>query len=96
MAVFPPPDASSLSSIPRLASKLQAYHQITPPNGGEPQLRRGLAKPIEIRVEQRGGHKSVTCVAGLEGFAIDPEKFAKDMQKKLACSGTGRHGCARA
>jgi translation initiation factor 2D len=74
----------------RLASKLNVFHKVTPAGGvGEPQLRRGAVRPIELAVEQRGGHKSVTRVAGLEMFGIDPERFAREMQKKLACSATG-------
>jgi len=55
----------------------------------EPILRKGSPRSIELSVEQRGGHKSVTRVVGLETFALDPDKFAQDMRKKLACSTTG-------
>ena len=61
-------------------------------DGSAPLVHKGAARPIEITMEQRGGHKSVTRIAGLETFGVVPEQFAREMQKKLATSATGARG----
>jgi translation initiation factor 2D len=48
----------------------------------------GPAPTIDLLIEARQGNKVVTRVTGLEAFGIFPDQFAKDCQKRFACSAT--------
>ncbi|KAG7589761.1 PUA-like superfamily [Arabidopsis suecica] len=54
--------------------------------GGEPVVRKGAVKPVQIMTERRQGNKKVTKVTGMETFLIDPDSFGSELQKKFACS----------
>lgn len=54
--------------------------------GGEPVVRKGAVKPVQIMTERRQGNKKVTKVSGIETFLIDPDSFGSELQKKFACS----------
>ncbi|BEI93373.1 uncharacterized protein CcaverHIS019_0510010 [Cutaneotrichosporon cavernicola] len=49
-------------------------------------VKKGALNPITIQVKTRQGRKQVTLVAGLEGFAIDPDDFAEDLRRRCAGS----------
>uniref|UniRef100_A0A061RIW1 Translation initiation factor 2D n=1 Tax=Tetraselmis sp. GSL018 TaxID=582737 RepID=A0A061RIW1_9CHLO len=49
-------------------------------------LKKGNLSPISIQTKKRQGNKKVTCVVGLETFAVDPKQFANRVQRRFACS----------
>ncbi|KAJ3097142.1 Eukaryotic translation initiation factor 2D [Phlyctochytrium planicorne] len=75
------------SLISMLLEKMQPYYQITLPNQ-DPVIKKGAPKPIQIIVEVRQGRKSVTRVAGMEAYGIDPEDLAAQLKVKCASSTT--------
>ena len=74
--------------VKKFVATMNLFHRLQVP-GHDPLVRKGTPKPIKVVVKKVGGAKSVTHISGLEGFLIDPEEFAKRMQKKLACSTSG-------
>lgn len=64
--------------------RMQSHHVVM--RGGEPVVRKGAIKPIQIMTERRQGNKKVTKVSGMETFLIDPDSFGSELQKKFACS----------
>lgn len=75
--------------VRRFAGAMTLFHRLQVP-GQDPIVRKGEPRPIKVVVKKVGGNKSVTHITGLEGFLIDPEDFAKKMQKSLACSTSGK------
>lgn len=64
--------------------RMQPNHVVM--RGGEPVVRKGAIKPVQIMTERRQGNKKVTKVSGIETFLIDPDSFGSELQKKFACS----------
>lgn len=64
--------------------RMQPHHVVM--RGGEPVVRKGAIKPVQIMTERRQGNKKVTKVSGMETFLIDPDSFGSELQKKFACS----------
>ncbi|ESQ28066.1 hypothetical protein EUTSA_v10018306mg [Eutrema salsugineum] len=64
--------------------RMQPNHVVM--RGGEPVVRKGAIKPVQIMTERRQGNKKVTKVSGIETFLIDPDAFGSELQKKFACS----------
>ncbi|KFK41565.1 hypothetical protein AALP_AA2G145500 [Arabis alpina] len=65
-------------------ARMQPNHVVI--RGGEPVVRKGAVKPVQIMTERRQGNKKVTKVSGMETFLIDPDSFGSELQKKMACS----------
>jgi len=55
---------------------------------GQEVVKKGVVKEVLISVERRG-NKIATIISDLDVFFISPDDFAKEMQRKLACSVTG-------
>jgi translation initiation factor 1 (eIF-1/SUI1) len=51
-----------------------------------PILRKGKFKPIEFKLESRGGNKKLTVIYHLNEFSIDPKEIQKEIRTKLGCS----------
>lgn len=64
--------------------RMQPNHVVI--RGGEPVVRKGAVKPVQIMTERRQGNKKVTKVSWIETFLIDPDSFGSELQKKFACS----------
>ncbi|CAH2066750.1 unnamed protein product [Thlaspi arvense] len=69
---------------PTFIGRMQPNHLVM--RGGEPVVRKGAIKPVQIMTERRQGNKKVTKVSGIETFLIDPDSFGSELQKKFACS----------
>ena len=51
-----------------------------------PVLKKGKFKPIEFKLESRGGNKKLTVIHHLSEFSIDPKELQKQIRTKVGCS----------
>jgi len=51
-----------------------------------PLLHKGKYKPVEFRLESRGGNKKVTSITNLAAFEIDPNQLQSKLRKDIGCS----------
>ncbi|KAL0075733.1 hypothetical protein J3Q64DRAFT_1769015 [Phycomyces blakesleeanus] len=73
--------------VSRLLDKMAPFHSIAFP-GKNPTVHKGNPKPIEITQEIRQGRKTVTKLAGFEGFGLDMDELCKELTKLCASSVT--------
>jgi len=71
----------------RFILSMDKVHVISTREGQEV-VKKGVVKEVLISVERRG-NKIATIISDLDVFFISPDDFAKEMQRKLACSVTG-------
>ncbi|KAJ3675497.1 hypothetical protein LUZ60_004539 [Juncus effusus] len=67
-------------------TRMQTHYAVS--RGSESVIKKGAVRPVQILTERRQGNKKVTRVSGLEGFLVDAEVIAGELQKKFACSTT--------
>ena len=51
-----------------------------------PVLRKGKFRPIEFKIESRGGNKKLSVIYNLNEFSIEPKEILKEIRTKLGCS----------
>lgn len=86
----PPPERLTKKDLKTqlLAKCHPAYAFVQMPGSKIIKLARGTPAKIDMEVAMRQSKKYVTRVRGLEVYGIDPQTFAKDVSKRLACSVT--------
>ncbi len=51
-----------------------------------PVLKKGKFKPVEFKLEARGGNKKLTVIHHLDEFSIDPKELVQKIRTKVGCS----------
>ena len=52
----------------------------------EPVLKKGKFRPIEFKLESRGGNKKLTTISNLDEFSIDAKELQQKLRTTLGCS----------
>ena len=79
-----PTEAHKRDVGPAFVARMQPHHSVT--RAGRTVVKKGGLQPVQMVTERRQGNKKVTRVTGLEGFLIDAEPLAAELQKKFAAS----------
>ncbi len=88
-------DSDVLMSFEELFNKL--FQQFTPmhyivhkyPDNMErvsPILKKGKFRPVEFKLEARGGNKKLTTISNLDEFSIDAKELQQKLRTTLGCS----------
>jgi hypothetical protein len=67
-------------------NRMQVHHRVS--RGNEVVVCKGTIRTLQIMTERRQGNKKMTRLSGVEGFLMDSDSLASELQKKFACSTT--------
>jgi translation initiation factor 1 (eIF-1/SUI1) len=52
----------------------------------DPVLKKGRFRPVEFKLEARGGNKKLTTISNLDEFSIDAKELQQKLRTSLGCS----------
>jgi translation initiation factor 1 (eIF-1/SUI1) len=77
---------TAVTATTRFKQKMQNYYSVI--IDGKAVIRKGLVPSITITAEQRGGHKCITKISGIDAFGLDATLLAQQFRTIFAASTT--------
>lgn len=62
----------------------------------EPIIRKGKLKPVEFKIESRGGNKKITSIRNLDEFLIDAKELQHQIRTQISVSASVEYANAAA